>query len=1189
MQASSPWIINRFSLVIDQSRHTDCGPDMRYRLGLDLGANSLGWAVLKLPAGRSRKELEPVEIVATGVRIFEAGVEGDIEQGKDSSRGAVRREARQPRRQNWRRQYRKANVFGMLQSLKLLPPTSDRKAETRDEAIKSLDLSLTGKWCPAEDVEAHQKLPYLLRAAALQQLLSPEELGRALYHLNQRRGFHPNRKTDKADDEEAGKVYSGISTTDEARRDPNNPDRLRTLAELMRDEFHLRNGTFQVSSERADSPTIRRFRGRFVSRTAYRDEFCEIRDAQKGLGAALTDAEWARIERAMFNQRPLKSQRNLVGRCTLETEKQRRRCTIAVSAFQEFRLLQTVNHLRIRLSEKSERGLEPEERALLIDHLMRDGDLPLKSRRKKGEEQAGPSVTSLLKLPKGAKLSVQTFHDDNDDDGETRLVGHRTNAKLAPIFGNRWWKLSESDRDQIILQVLHVTNPDTLAAWAMNRWGLSSDKAEQLKKVSLEDGYGSLSLHAIQKLLPHLRAGMSYAEARQKEYPESLQPKEPLEKLPPVNDWNSDIRNPAVIRALSEVRKVVNTLIAKYGRPEQIHIELARDLKRSRKDRKKIFDQNEENRKRRERAKESILSDLKRSNPTRSDIEKWLLAEECNWQCPYTGKQISPHSLLVDSLFDVEHIYPRKYLDDSLANKTLCDHDFNRNRKKDRLPSECLTGPELEEVLARVRRFKSDRSEGKLKRFSAEEVPEDFVSRQLNDTRYNSTLAADFLGTLYGGRNNAQNEQCIVTPTGKLTWMLRRGWGLDSIISGTDQKDRDDHRHHAIDAICIGMSSHKVIHNVSNLAAKPHLPGGRFNEFLHSLDAPWSEFLTQAEASINSILVSHRPTRTIAGPLHAETNYSKPFVIPSTEPLSLTKSGKPAKAKPPAFVHRVRKSLDKLTEKEIRGDQIVDPHVREAVQKKFDELCAKATTKAGRLPSNLWSDPAKRDNFPRLLPSSDVAAKRNAEGRESSGSPIFKVRLSIDTKPRVVGAGVRARYVASGKDSNYATMLYAVLDADGQELRWEHEIITRREAYHRLSMNGGGRKISRNLRKQGQASIPAPATEEPAPERVLIPRTTEELLAMDNPPFKLKPGQVVRYLFTLVKNDMVQLDGPDGGPTLYRIQKLSESEIQLCEHTRTTITNADRTTWNRIQSLETIRKRDIQKVKISPIGKTAGE
>lgn len=1166
---------------------------MRYRLGLDLGANSLGWAVLKLPAGKNRKESDPDEIIATGVRIFEAGVEGDIEQGKDSSRGATRREARQPRRQNWRRQYRKAKVFGLMQSLKLLPPTSDRKAETRDDAITELDLALTQKWCPKGDVEAHQKLPYLLRAAALQELLSPEELGRALYHLNQRRGFNPNRKTDKADDEEAGKVYSGISTTDEARRDPSQPDRLRTLAEFVRDEFHLRDGTFEITSERSDSPTRRRIRRRYTARTMYRDEFCQIRDAQKQLGAKLSDADWARIERAMFNQRPLKSQRHLVGRCTLELNKAgkgRRRCTIAVSAFQEFRLLQTVNHLRIRLSEKSERGLEPAERALLIEHLMRDGDLPLKSRRKKGEDQPCASVTSLLKLPKGAKLSVQTFHnEDEDDGGETRLVGQRTNAKLAPLFGSRWWTIAESDRDQIILQVLHQSNPEALAAWAMARWELSSDKAQLLRKVSLEDGYGSLSLHAINRLLPHLRNGLSYAEARLNEYPNSNKPRAAQEKLPPVNDWNSDIRNPAVIRALSEVRKVVNTLIAKYGRPEQIHIELARDLKRSRKDRKKIFDQNEENRKRRERAKESILRDLKRSNPSRSDIEKWLLAEECNWQCPYTGKQISPHSLLVDSLFDVEHIYPRKYLDDSFANKTLCDHEFNRNRKKDRLPAECLSGPELEEVLARVRRFKTDKPEAKLKRFAAEEVSEDFVARQLNDTRYNSTLAADFLGTLYGGRINARGEQCIVTPTGNLTWMLRRGWGLDSIISGTDQKNRDDHRHHAIDAICIGMSSHKEINKVSELASKPHLPGGRFNEFLNSLDTPWKEFLTQAEASINSILVSHRPTRTIAGPLHAETNYSKPFVIPNSDPPSLTKSGKPAKAKPPTIVHRVRKSLDKLTEKEIQGDQIVDPNVRRAVQQKFDELCAKATTKAGRLPSNLWNDQSKIENFPRLLPSSDLAAKRKAKGAASCGSPIFKVRLSTDTKPRVIGTGVRLRYVASGKDSNYASMVYAILDPDGQELRWEHEIITRRDAYQRLSANGGGKKVSRNLRKQGKASAPPEATTEPAPERVLIPRTTEELLAMDTPPFKLKPGQTVRYLFTLVKNDMVRLEGPDGSLTLYRIQKLSESEIQLCEHTRTTITNADRTTWNRITSLETFRKRGVKKVRVSPIGEITEE
>lgn len=229
---------------------------MRYRLGLDLGANSLGWAVLELQPKVEWDKADPIGIVATGVRMFDAGVEGSIEQGKDSSRGAARRQARQTRRQTWRRQYRKMKLFGILQRLRTLPSTENRDAETRDTAIKSLDEQLTAKWCADGDIDAHQKMPYLLRAAALDQALEPHELGRALYHLGQRRGYRANRKTDSPDDEESGKVAAGISRLDRARlADVDDPHSLRTLAQTVRDEFRHENGGFAIRSEDPASGT----------------------------------------------------------------------------------------------------------------------------------------------------------------------------------------------------------------------------------------------------------------------------------------------------------------------------------------------------------------------------------------------------------------------------------------------------------------------------------------------------------------------------------------------------------------------------------------------------------------------------------------------------------------------------------------------------------------------------------------------------------------------------------------------------------------------------------------------------------------------------------------------------------------------------------------------------------------------
>jgi CRISPR-associated endonuclease Csn1 len=216
-------------------------------------------------------------------------------------------------------------------------------------------------------------------------------------------------------------------------------------------------------------------------------------------------------------------------------------------------------------------------------------------------------------------------------------------------------------------------------------------------------------------------------------------------------------------------------------------------------------------------------------------------------------------------------------------------------------------------VIARVKRFNGSAAIGKLKRFQREDVPEDFVARQLNDTRYNARLAADFLGTLYGGRSDAENHQRIVTPTGNLTWILRTGWGLNAILSDSDDKDRRDNRHHAVDAVCIALATQRTINLAADLAKNKFLAGERFNRFLQDMPkkTPWDNCVETVQRSIDQIIVSHRPTRRIAGPLHAETNYSKAFVKHEKPPTAVNSGGKgkASRPKPPAVQYRVRKSL----------------------------------------------------------------------------------------------------------------------------------------------------------------------------------------------------------------------------------------------------------------------------------------
>ncbi len=165
----------------------------QYILGLDIGTTSVGWAVID-----SRKN-KPVGLRQAGVRIFEAGVEGDIESGRDASRAAARRAARLQRRQTWRRADRLRRTFAELQRHELLPD-GGFDSSSHHELLLKLDADLRAKHVSKDDERAAQLLPYLLRSKGVTESLTLLEFGRALFHLAQRRGYRSNRKTDQKPD-----------------------------------------------------------------------------------------------------------------------------------------------------------------------------------------------------------------------------------------------------------------------------------------------------------------------------------------------------------------------------------------------------------------------------------------------------------------------------------------------------------------------------------------------------------------------------------------------------------------------------------------------------------------------------------------------------------------------------------------------------------------------------------------------------------------------------------------------------------------------------------------------------------------------------------------------------------------------------------------------------------------------------
>jgi CRISPR-associated endonuclease Csn1 len=337
-------------------------------------------------------------------------------------------------------------------------------------------------------------------------------------------------------------------------------------------------------------------------------------------------------------------------------------------------------------------------------------------------------------------------------------------------------------------------------------------------------------------------------------------------------------------------------------------------------------------------------------------------------------------------------------------------HTRCNREKRGRTPFEAFSGDlqRWEEILNRVRAWKDP---GKLRAFEcrAEDLDLDredsFASRRLNETRYSTTQAAKYLGLLYGGRDadrgDGTRRRVIFATSGMATAVLRRGWELEAILRQPEPsangksrgKPRHDHRHHAIDAVVIALTSNATIQQLAVAAAAAAAETGSDRVSSRTLRAPWPNFADEVRQVIEPLLISHRPRHGLQGQLHDETNYSKPHG---------------------EFVH-VRKPVHTITEKQI--DKIVDPAVRQAVRAKIEAV----------------GDPKKLEHDRPML--------RTRAGRDV---PINKVRLRA--KPaasvRPIGSG------AVDDTAKHHIALFAGRDKKGRD-RWLGEVVSRFEAMQR--------------------------------------------------------------------------------------------------------------------------------------------
>lgn len=738
-------------------------------LGIDTGTNSLGWAIVE-------KQADEYHLLDKGVNIFQEGVK--IEKGIESSKAAERTAHKAARVRNYRIKLRKIRLLRILSDAHLCPPLS--KVELSAWRLKKEypKNELFMQWQSTDDES--EKTPYAYRHKCLHDCLDFSSvtdryiLGRAFYHMIQRRGFLSNRKDQSADD--TGKVKESISN----------------LTQEMHDAGYEYLGDYFYSLYNKGEKIRNHYTARNEHYLAEFKAICEKQDLDKNLGPEVV----RQIEKAIFDQRPLKSQKGQVGKCVFE--KNKTKCPSSHPMYEEFRMLSFINNIKIQTpNDDVLRPLSPEERALIMPLFFR------KSKKLFDFEDIAKKLAPKKQYGFYKKSSDVEMPYLFNYPMDTSVSGCPVTTALKDIFGDNWidslcetYTLAEGkSRLDVVNDIWHVlffyTDDTKLAEFAKNRLQLNDEEARKFCEISLPGDYASLSLKAICKILPYLRRGLIYShavflgnlcevmpqyewdieemrnaaidhiihemnqidskDARTfevciKEYLKEQYhiSEEKLKKLyhpsmmevyPRVQRTNNhgvyqlgspridSVRNPMAMRSMFRLRKLVNRLLeeGKIDSDTEIHIEFARELNDANK-RNAIAAFTKENQNKNDEARKKIKNFFKAETgkdiePTDVDVLKYVLWEEQGHICLYTGKQICISDFIGGNpKFDIEHTIPRSVGGDSTKkNLTLCDSRFNRDVKKTKLPTEL---PNHEEIMARINdwREKYESLDGQIRR-----------------------------------------------------------------------------------------------------------------------------------------------------------------------------------------------------------------------------------------------------------------------------------------------------------------------------------------------------------------------------------------------------------------------------------------------------------------------------------------
>lgn len=725
---------------------------INYILGLDIGIASVGWAMVEID-----EEENPIRLIDLGVRVFERA---EVPKTGDSL-AAARRLARSVRRLTRRRAHR------LLRARRLLK---------REGVLQAADFDENGL------IKSLPNTPWQLRIAALDRKLTPLEWSAVLLHLIKHRGYLSQRKNeDKTADKELGALLKGVADNAHALQ----TGKFRTPAELALNKFEEESG--HIRNQRGDySHTF--------SRKDLQAELNLLFEKQKEFGNPhISDGLKEGIETLLMAQRPALSGdavQKMLGYCTFEpTEPKAAKNTYTA---ERFIWLTKLNNLRI-LEQGSERPLTDTERATLID-------MPYKNKLTyaKARELLGLDDMAFFKGLRYGKdnaesatlMEMKAYHAIRRALEKEGLKDKKSPLSLSPELQDEIgtaFSLFKTDED-ITGRLKGCLQPEILDAL--------------LKHISF-DKFVQISLKALRRIVPLMEQGKRYDEACAETYGDHYGEKnsEEMLYLPPIPA--DEIRNPVVLRALSQARKVINSVVRRYGSPARIHIETAREVGKSFKDRKEIEKRQEENRKDREKAAAEFREYFPNfvGEPKSKDILKLRLYEQQHGKCLYSGKEINLGRLNEKGYVEIDHALPfSRTWDDSFNNKVLVLGSENQN-KGNQTPYEYFNGKdnsrEWQEFKARVETSRFPRS--KKQRILLQKFDEDgFKERNLNDTRYVNRFLCQFVADhmLLAGKGKRR----VFASNGQITNLLRGFWGLRKVRAEND-------RHHALDAVVVACST----------------------------------------------------------------------------------------------------------------------------------------------------------------------------------------------------------------------------------------------------------------------------------------------------------------------------------------------------------------------------------------------